>query len=99
MSNTTINTITVTMLFIIVGILGLSFQQHLLCEAKIALVQEQLLAMQKQNADLQNQVGHLTRVSSKTNIAVKEFGLLNLGAITVVMATMALNVFLQNLSG
>jgi hypothetical protein len=55
MSNTTINTITVTMLFIIVVgcILGLSFQQHLLCEAKIALVQEQLLAMQKQNADLQ----------------------------------------------
>jgi hypothetical protein len=51
MSNTTINTITVTMLFIIVVgcILGLSFQQHLLCEAKIALVQEQLLAMQKQN--------------------------------------------------
>jgi hypothetical protein len=45
MSNTTINTITVTMLFIIVVgcILGLSFQQHLLCEAKIALVQEQLL--------------------------------------------------------
>ena len=38
MSNTTINTITVTMLFIIVVgcILGLSFQQHLLCEAKIA---------------------------------------------------------------
>ena len=88
------------MLFIIVvGILGLSFQQHLLCEAKIALVQEQLLAMQKQNADLQNQVGHLTRVISKTNIAVKEFGLLNLGAITVVMSTLALNVFLQNLSG
>jgi hypothetical protein len=59
------------MLFIIVVgcILGLSFQQHLLCEAKIALVQEQLLAMQKQNADLQNQVGHLTRVISKTNIA------------------------------
>ena len=99
MSNTTINTITVTMLFIIVVgcILGLSFQQHLLCEAKIALVQEQLLAMQKQNADLQNQVGHLTRVISKTNIAVKEFSLLNLGAITVVMATMVLNVFLQNL--
>jgi len=89
------------MLFIIVVgcILGLSFQQHLLCEAKIALVQEQLLAMQKQNADLQNQVGHLTRVISKTNIAVKEFSLLNLGAITVVMATMVLNVFLQNLSG
>jgi hypothetical protein len=101
MSNTTINTITVTMLFIIVVgcILGLSFQQHLLCEAKIALVQEQLLAMQKQNADLQNQVGHLTRVISKTNIAVKEFSLLNLGAITVVMATMVLNVFLQNLPG
>jgi hypothetical protein len=99
MSNTTINTITVTMLFIIVVgcILGLSFQQHLLCEAKIALVQEQLLAMQKQNADLQNQVGHLTRVISKTNIAVKEFSLLNLGAISVVMATMALHVFLQNL--
>ena len=94
MSNTTINTITVTMLFIIVVVL-LSFQ--LLCEAKIALVQEQLLAMQKQNADLQNQVGHLTRVISKTNIAVKEFSLLNLGAITVVMATMVLNVFLQNL--